>query len=340
MKKSAILFFATLTSVILFAQEAKLSGKLLNANSNMVYLSTSEMVDGKRKKITLDSSKIHDSGLFSLTVNVEKTTLCTFSVHNGEMTQLLLTPGDNMQLSLNTVLFDETIVYTGLGAEKNNAIKNISLYEEVIGSSAFAFPEHDTLKLFAYLDKAFELHEKVIADYVNEIPDFAEHGRYLIEHIEDSKDNIEMSIMMEIEFNATVAALKGTSALDFEGIDLEGNTKRISDYTGKITVIDFWATWCGPCKAEMPAYKVLEEKYGKEVNFLSVAMWCGKADWEKMANNYGFEHNIYVKKGGDETFRNKYAINFIPRYIVLDKDMKIIDAHAPRPSSGNLEKYF
>ena len=122
-------------------------------------------------------------------------------------------------------------------------------------------------------------------------------------------------------------------------MNLEGKTAKLSDFKGKLTVLDFWATWCGPCRAEFPAYKKLEEKYGEEINFVSVGVFCKEEEWKKMASKEGFKNNIFLSKEVQDQIK-ELRVDFIPRYIVLDENHKIIDAMAPRPSSGKLQGYW
>ncbi|MEZ4923415.1 MAG: TlpA disulfide reductase family protein [Crocinitomicaceae bacterium] len=109
---------------------------------------------------------------------------------------------------------------------------------------------------------------------------------------------------------------------------------KVSDFYGKITVLDFWATWCGPCKAEFPGLHELEKKYDGKVTFLGIASFCKKEDWEKMAKEEGFHNSIYIEKDDMDPVSSKYAIQTIPRYIILDADGKVINLEAQRPSSG------
>ena len=89
----------------------------------------------------------------------------------------------------------------------------------------------------------------------------------------------------------------------------------------------------------MPSFKALEEKYGSDINFVSVGLYCENEKWVQMATDYAFKNNMFLGKEEEKQIKG-YDVKFIPRYIVLDKDLKVIDALAPRPSSGDLQKYF
>jgi len=133
--------------------------------------------------------------------------------------------------------------------------------------------------------------------------------------------------------------LVGKKLLEITGIDLNGEELALSSFKGKTTVVDFWATWCGPCKAQVPYLKEMEEKYGSEVNFVSIGVFCKEDEWKEMAEEFGFEHNMFVSKENGK-YTEQYMVNAIPRYMVIDKDLNVISIDAPRPSSGELEKLF
>ena len=61
-------------------------------------------------------------------------------------------------------------------------------------------------------------------------------------------------------------------APDFTVTDADGNAVKLSDFRGKGVVLNFWASWCGPCKSEMPHFQTAYEQYGDEVHFLMVNM--------------------------------------------------------------------
>src|SRR5690349_15186402 len=71
----------------------------------------------------------------------------------------------------------------------------------------------------------------------------------------------------------TVGGLRGQTAPDFELATLDGKKIHLSDYRGKAVLLNFWATWCEPCKIEMPWFVELENRYGPEgLQVLGIAM--------------------------------------------------------------------
>ena len=74
--------------------------------------------------------------------------------------------------------------------------------------------------------------------------------------------------------------LPGQPAIDFEMLDVEGNVKHLADFKGNVIYIDLWATWCGPCIQESPAFEALGKKYaGKDIVFLPVSTDTTTKPW-------------------------------------------------------------
>jgi len=126
-----------------------------------------------------------------------------------------------------------------------------------------------------------------------------------------------------------VEKIGSTEAIDFSLKNMEGKVVNLSNLKGKVVVLDFWATWCGPCKASFPAMQELVTKYkDKNVEFLFVdTLERDKAEeiTEKVIkyisnNKYSFN----VLFDSNNTVSNKYKIQRIPTKIVIDKKGSII----------------
>ena len=141
---------------------------------------------------------------------------------------------------------------------------------------------------------------------------------------------------------------KGEPAIPFDGTTPDGAKVSLKDFKGKVVLVDVWATWCGPCRAEIPHLKKLEEELtGKEVVFISYSIDEMKdlAKWKKMVAD---DKLGGVQLMGDAAFKSPictdYKITAIPRFMVFDKNGNIVSVAAPRPSSPDLklllEKYL
>lgn len=129
----------------------------------------------------------------------------------------------------------------------------------------------------------------------------------------------------------------GRPSPDFSGKDIDGKTYSLKDFKGKYLYIDLWATWCGPCKREIPFLKELEKKFeGKNITFLSLSTDHNKADWEKMVKS-GELSGTQLLIGRGSKFQQDYNIEGIPHFILLDQDGKIINSNIARPSSPDIE---
>lgn len=124
----------------------------------------------------------------------------------------------------------------------------------------------------------------------------------------------------------------------------DGSTVSLDDFKGKYVYIDVWATWCGPCKAEIPFLKEIEKKYhAKNIEFVSISLdkAATKEKWRKMVKDLNLTG---VQLIADNAFRSKfvqdYLITGIPRFILLDPKGNIISSTAPRPSQSGLIKLF
>lgn len=130
--------------------------------------------------------------------------------------------------------------------------------------------------------------------------------------------------------------LKGP-AIDFSFTDVEGKTHHLSDFKGKVIYIDFWATWCGPCVKESPYFDALSKKFsGKDIVFLPISTDTSRNAWLRYIEKKHKELTQYNTT--DNKIKTGWAIFYIPRFVLIDKDFNIADAYAPKPSEAAAEK--
>ena len=142
------------------------------------------------------------------------------------------------------------------------------------------------------------------------------------------------------DYEAKLAAIKEIEskgvekAFNFEFLDKDGKTYRLDDFKGKMLLIDCWASWCGPCRGQIPALKSLEEKYkGKDINFLSVSLDNSKKAWLKAVDEEGLHGYVLHAPGAFKNeFAKHYGINSIPRFLLIDANGNVINDDMPKPS--------
>lgn len=129
----------------------------------------------------------------------------------------------------------------------------------------------------------------------------------------------------------------GQVSVDWSFPDINGKTYTLSQFRGKYVYIDVWASWCGPCKKELPFLKSLKEKFAnKNIEIIGISLDENRADWENAIKSENLT-GIQLHAGGWENeLCEFFKINGIPRFILLDKQGKIINSNADRPS-GDIE---
>lgn len=147
---------------------------------------------------------------------------------------------------------------------------------------------------------------------------------------------------MKAHFDSKKQTAEGTKFIDFEVPQPDGSVKKLSDYAGngKYCLVDFWASWCGPCKGEIPNLKNIYEKYGKKgLEMVSVAVWDKPDASRDTAAAYGITWNHILDAGSEPT--NIYAIRGIPHIMLIGPDGTILkrDLRGEKIAE-ELEKYF
>ncbi|MDO5654863.1 MAG: TlpA disulfide reductase family protein [Flavobacteriaceae bacterium] len=135
---------------------------------------------------------------------------------------------------------------------------------------------------------------------------------------------------------------KASPTFTYESID--GENVKLEDFKGKYVYLDIWATWCGPCKREIPALKQLEKEYeGKNIQIISISIdkLGDKDKWKKFVEDEQLTGvQLFADNDWNSDFVKAYEIRGIPRFILLDPNGIIIDPDASRPSDPDLKKQF
>jgi len=147
--------------------------------------------------------------------------------------------------------------------------------------------------------------------------------------------NDSLKQIVKEKYDRVVVMVPGTPSPDFTAYDINGKEYHLKDFAGKALYIDLWATWCAPCLEEVPHLEKLKQQYkGKDITFLSLDVYDRKEKWEQMIKEKKMGGWQLINTDRKMPFLKKYVVDGIPRFILLDKEGKVVDANAPRPSSG------
>lgn len=119
---------------------------------------------------------------------------------------------------------------------------------------------------------------------------------------------------------------EGQKFTDFEVPAADGTVQKLSDYVGKgkVTLVDFWASWCGPCRAEIPKLQVLKTKYGDKFDVLDVAVWDNPDDTRKAIEQLQITWPVIIGTEQLNQPTDLYGIKGIPHIIIFGPDGTIL----------------
>lgn len=291
--------------------------------------------NGFSKEINVDAD-----GTFSDTLKVVKG-LYTLTSGNQRMT-IFLDNGYDLTLIFNGEKFADGVGFNGEGKTTNNYFSKLL---------TFFTSEKNNPKEYFKLDEV--AYKSKLEKSRTTIKEFNKVGvdSMVIELIEKNNnqffDFVEGSY--EREHSNFVKFAAGKKSPEFNNYEnFKGGKTSLSDLKGKYTYLDIWATWCGPCKREIPSLKNLEKEFhGKNIEFVSISVdnVDGKRgsheSWRKMVTEEQLGGiQLFADKDFRSDFIKAYGINSIPRFILLDPDGNIVDANADRPSNPKLKELF
>lgn len=137
---------------------------------------------------------------------------------------------------------------------------------------------------------------------------------------------------------SSTAAAKGHDAPDFVLTDLQGHSLKLSDLRGKAVVLNFWATWCPPCKEEIPWFVELQKRYGAQgLQVVGVSMDDGdQKDVEKFAAENSINYPVLL---GKDTVAEQYGgIEYLPTTFYIDRNGVVMDRVFGQPGRDEIEQ--
>jgi thiol-disulfide isomerase/thioredoxin len=138
---------------------------------------------------------------------------------------------------------------------------------------------------------------------------------------------------------ALVLASPPQANFKFSFKDADGRKVSLSKFKGKVIILDFWATWCVPCKAEIPGFIELQKKYGdRGLQIIGLSVDDSQSVAKKYAAEMKMNYPVLLAEGKEDILKAYDPIPSIPVSIIIDRDGKIVARHLGIASMDVFEK--
>lgn len=316
---TGLLIFSALNVIGQAKNQIKFTAKITNRNSDTLVIRGR---DNFKQVIPINKKEIFE-GSFDAPKGF-------YMFSDGtESSNLYLKPGSEVNLTMNAKEFDETIIYKGKGVDESNFLAQQALRNEKFENAFSKEPVEFAALLEAKKKEDTESLEKGTFD-----PEFKTAMKSNFEHFNQyAVENYERV--------AKANKLNGKPSPGFDYDNFKGGKTKLSDLKGKYVYIDLWATWCAPCRAEIPYLQKIEEKYhGKNIEFVSISIDKAKDNekWKKFVTDKKLGGiQLFADKDWESEFVTNYGVTGIPRFILVDPNGNIVNSDAARPSAPELQ---
>jgi len=300
--------------------QVKFSAKIANKPSDTIYIKSrgfNQMIVADKKGNFKATFKVTD-GMFKLEVA-------------DQYGDLYLTNTSDLEVTLDYKDFDNTISFKGKGAKENMFLAAEMLKQQ--DQSAIE-PLMKAENLETLTAEVAKYKETIFAA----MPQGLDAG-----FVAKYKGDVENGMKGMIQYLSGAFELKklnGTASPTFKYENHKGGFTSLEDLKGKYVYVDVWATWCGPCRQEIPFLQKTEVAYhGKNIEFVSISIDVMKdrEKWSKFVTEKNLGGiQLLADKDWKSDFVKGYKIDGIPRFILISPEGKIVNADAPRPSSPEL----
>ena len=337
MKRNILTMCLALASTALMAQQYQVTGATPEG-AKKVYMKYLE--DG-----TTDSLVVTDKGKFTLIADAAKSLFAKVYTDNGKDAFVLLDGNANVDFNVGAAkgtkendglyAWEQRLQPTEAEIKKlitsfEEHQKNNTLTQEI---QSDIMVKYDSLQkiLMAEYEKCYAENMQAKFPAIYFVQTMSHMPREKVLALADQKPefmNVKLAERAWGYVEAWRRAAVGATFTDFEMNDLEGQPRRLSEFVGKGTyvLIDFWASWCGPCRKEMPEVKALYEKYhAKGFDIVGVSFDNKEKAWKDAVQNMGLPwHHMSDLKGWQCAAAGIYGINSIPATLLVGPDGKII----------------
>lgn len=354
MKKIILLAgFAVLLAACAEKPGYRISGTVSNTDLNGQYVYLYPY--GEKEVAPLDSALV-DNGTFTFNGVQEKPALRLLRFNSEVVKPTRVAPGLDGPFSVTFALENVALqvvldsVSTVSGSPENDLYAAFRKEYQAVNdemtqiyadarSEDKAVAEAAKAKYEALIDK----FTKTLKDYVSSNPKSLLAGKTLADFRYNLSEEDQTEILAKADsvfksapgvdkLIAHLEVLKkvsvGKTFTDFEAADVKGEVKKLSDYVGngKYVLVDFWASWCGPCRQEMPNLVSLYKKYkSKGFEIVGVSLDNDKAAWEKGIKDLNITWpQLSDLKGWQSESAALYGVNSIPHVLLIDKEGTII----------------
>ena len=274
-----------------------------------------------------------ENGMFSVSGEIENPLLLTIKDKYSEDVKSIFLEGTAYMFTgtdgtlANTALETNSVYnkqfYTVMAFESNIESLKLPLLEQY-----YSLTEAETETMDSLVLEVDKLNEKILAHRINRIvtdgnEDVLKEG---LSKFDASLKTSPYVVSMQSKADALSRVAVGQIAPDFSIQDLDGNTVKLSDYRGKYVLLDFWASWCVPCRKEFPhLLDVYKKQAGDKFDILGVSLDDNRADFVTALKEENLPwKNVSELKRSHQEITAMYVISFIPKNFLIDPDGKIL----------------
>ncbi|MBR1516612.1 MAG: AhpC/TSA family protein [Bacteroidales bacterium] len=336
------IFILTLTflmagTALLNAQTTRVHGTVKGIAANTKVL-LREVVEGN-KLVLRDSATIAKTGNYAFRLETKEPAfyIMEFELQKKPSIHIIALPGEDITLDLRYVSS-----FGHMRVARTHGSENMQLYKQfnnamVAGSdeSSQWYLKHNIQELL--IDYSDCLMSAFLVTFFED--DFNDYGgvyKIVRDGLIDKYPNNDFVRHLDDKLRTSVVA--GMEAPEVALNDPNGKLRKLSDLRGKVVLLDFWASWCGPCRKENPNVVKLYNKYhGQGFEVFSVSLDNNKDRWTKAIMDDGlmWENHVSDLRGWSSAGSKPYGISSIPATVLIDTEGKIIARNLRGPELEN-----